>query len=136
MPIDDTLTISIDLDQAEVTLVVGILQRAADECRATSPSDVTTDQDAGITLGQLTARWTDIAERELHCAVVNLHGERLFTVPLTSEGWYQVRAALSACVAQLSGELDDSTPADAPDRKRMYRALHLAHKIAEATNDR
>ncbi|QEV19333.1 hypothetical protein [Streptomyces alboniger] len=136
MPLDDTLTISIDLDQDEVTLVVGILQRAADECRAAAPSDVTADQYTGITLGQLTARWTDIAERELHCAVVNLHGERLFTVPLTAEGWYQVRAALSACVAQLSGELDDSVPADTPVRERMYRALHLAHKIAEATNDR
>ncbi len=136
MPIDDTLTILIDLDQDEVTLVVGILQHAADECRAAAPSDVATDDDTGITLGRLTARWTDIAERELHCAVVNLHGERLFTVPLTAEGWYQVRAALSACVAQLSGALDDSVHAGDPDRERMYRALHLAHKIAEATNDR
>ncbi|MGW1324856.1 hypothetical protein ACWD64_20225 [Streptomyces antibioticus] len=136
MPIDDTLTISIDLAQDEVTLVVGVLQRAADECRAAAPSDTTGDQQTGITLGRLTAHWTDIAEHELHCAVVKLHGERLFTVPLTAEGWYQVRAALSACVAQLSGELDDSTPADAPDLERMYRALHLAHKIAETTNDR
>ncbi|MEU1408443.1 hypothetical protein ABZ471_40160 [Streptomyces sp. NPDC005728] len=136
MPIDDTVTISIDLDQDEVTLVVGVLQNAAHACRAAAPSDARTDQYAGITLGRLTARWTDIAERELHCAVVKLHGERLFTVPLTAEAWYQVRAALSACVAQLSGHLDDSAPADAPDRERMYRALHLAHKIAEATNDR
>ncbi|MFF6907256.1 hypothetical protein ACFY9Q_15070 [Streptomyces sp. NPDC012389] len=136
MPIDDTLTISIDLDQNEVSLVVGVLQRAADDCRAAAPSPAATDQHDGITLGRLTARWIDIAEHELHCAVVKLHGERLFTVPLTSEGWYQVRAALSACVAQLSGELDGKSSADAPAREQMRRALHLAHKIAEATNER
>ncbi|WP_432004655.1 hypothetical protein [Streptomyces parvus] len=114
MPTNDTFAISIDLDQSEVSLVVGVLQRAADECRAAAPSLAPTDQYDGITLGRLTAHWIDIAERELHCAVVKLHGERLFTVPLTSEGWYQVRAALSACVAQLCGELKGSSPADAP----------------------
>ncbi|MEK9519617.1 hypothetical protein MIU24_09425 [Streptomyces venezuelae] len=136
MPTNDSFAISIDLDQNEVSLVVGVLQHAADECRAAAPSPAATDQHDGITLGRLTARWTDIAEHELHCAVVKLHGERLFTVPLTSEGWYQVRAALSACVAQLSGELKGSSPVDAPARNRMRHALHLAHKIAEATNER
>ncbi|MBP8536857.1 hypothetical protein [Streptomyces sp. MK37H] len=136
MPIDDSFTTSIDLDQNEVTLIVGVLQQAAERCRAIDPSNAATDQRTGITLGRLTAQWTDIAERELHCAVVKFRGERLFTVPLTSEGWYQVRAALSACVAQLSSELENSSQADDPDRNRMYRALHLVHKIAEAANDR
>ncbi|PSJ29633.1 hypothetical protein B7P34_06110 [Streptosporangium nondiastaticum] len=136
MPIDDTLTVSIDLAQDEVILIVGVLQQAAEGCRAVAPSEATTDEHTGVTLGRLTAHWTDIAERELHCVVVKLHGERLFTVTLSPESWYQVRAALSACVAQLSGELDDSTPTGASNRKRMYNALHLAHKIAEAANDR
>ncbi|WP_432097281.1 hypothetical protein [Streptomyces sp. bgisy100] len=136
MPIDDALTIAIDLDQEEVTLVVGVLQQAAEECRAATPADTPTSQHTCVTLGRLTAHWTEIADHELHCAIVRLHGERLFAVPLTSESWYQVRAALSACVAQLSAELDDSTPVGAPHQVRMYRALHLAHKIAEATNDR
>ncbi|MGA5038201.1 hypothetical protein ACPCA8_14215 [Streptomyces capoamus] len=137
VPTDDILTVSIDLDQDEVTLIVGVLQRAAEDCHAAASLEVSpASQRAGITLGRLTAHWTDIAEREQHCTVVKLRGERLFTVSLTSEGWYQVRAALSDCVAQLSGELDEATPVDHPDQERMYRALYLVHKIAEATNDR
>ncbi|MEU9163834.1 hypothetical protein AB0D29_26640 [Streptomyces sp. NPDC048424] len=132
MPKDDTLTTSIALDQHEVTLIVGVLDRAAADCRAAAPPDTGSDQHTGVTLGRLTARWTEIAEHERHCDVVNLHGDRLFVVSLTAESWYQVRAALGACVAQLAVEREDN----AADQDRMARALVLADKIAGATNDR
>ncbi|MEU9718086.1 hypothetical protein [Streptomyces sp. NPDC047976] len=132
MPMDETRTTSINLDQDEVTLIAGLLDRAAHECRAAAPADTGAERNSGVTLGRLTARWAEIAERERHCGVVNINGARLFTVPLSAESWYQVRAALGACVAQLAVAPDDS-PAG---RSRMSRALHLASKIEEATSVR
>ncbi|MFD5420740.1 hypothetical protein ACFWJT_22280 [Streptomyces sp. NPDC127069] len=129
---DHTLTTSILLDQNEVTLIAGVLDQAAHECRAATPLDTGSGQNAGVTLGRLTARWTDIAERERHCSVVNLNGARLFTVPLSPESWYQVRAALSACVTELAVASDDP----AAGGNRMDRALRLARKIQEANHDR
>ncbi|MFD5619895.1 hypothetical protein [Streptomyces yangpuensis] len=131
MPKDDTRTTSIALDQAEVTLIAGVLDRAAADCRAAAPPETCAEHDIGVTLGRLTALWTEIAVHERHCDVVNLHGERLFSVQLTAESWYQVRAALAACVAQLAVE-----PGNAADQDRMARALRLAEKIDGATHGR
>ncbi|OKI00593.1 hypothetical protein A6A06_16590 [Streptomyces sp. CB02923] len=131
----DTITFPIPLDQAQVWLVAAVLQHAAEECHAVTPPEAPADQGAGITLGRLAAHWTDITEQELHCSVVNLHGERLYMVPLTLEGWYQVRAALSEHAAQLS-RTPGGTPAIHENRRRARQALLLADRITEATSDR
>ncbi|MET9828450.1 hypothetical protein ABZ078_03905 [Streptomyces sp. NPDC006385] len=131
----DIITFSIPLDQGEVGLVAAVLQRAADECRATPSPEPPSDQGSEITLGRLASHWAGIAEQELHCGIVNLHGERLYMVTLSPEGWYQVRAALSERAARLSLTPVD-TPAGREDRKQARRALLLVDRITGASSDR
>ncbi|MBD0694729.1 hypothetical protein [Streptomyces sp. CBMA123] len=135
MPSNDAMTILISLDQDEVALVTVVLLQAVDGCRAVTSPEAAARRGSGVTIGQLAAQWTEIAERELHCSVVNMNGERLFTVPLTPEGWYQVRAALSESAAQLSRPANGGEATVRANRDRARRALLLADRIVEATSE-
>ncbi|MEU6060334.1 hypothetical protein [Streptomyces sp. NPDC047097] len=119
---------SVPLDQKQVSLTASVLHQAALGCRAADASD---GDRSAVTLGRMAARWADIAEREEHCDVLSVHGERLYNVSLTSEEWYHVRAALSECAAQFKRGAADS-PAAQVDRQRARRALLLVNHIAEA----
>ncbi|WP_328955661.1 hypothetical protein [Kitasatospora purpeofusca] len=126
----------IPLDQAQVNLVAAVLQQAAWDCRSPIEQVVPDSSDGpnrGITLGRLAARWTRIVEREEHCDVININGERLYVVPLSLEGWYQVRAALSEHAARLSLKLPDS-PESRENRRRARQALLLVDRIKEAVH--
>ncbi|MEV7289704.1 hypothetical protein AB0O01_35010 [Streptomyces sp. NPDC093252] len=128
---DTTRQHAIPLDQTQVSLTASVLHQAAVDCRATgATSRSRSDRSAG-TLGHLAARWASIAEREQHCDVVNIHGERLYNVPLTTEEWYHVRAALAEFAARFIRVTGDS-PAAHVDRLRARRALLLSDRITEA----
>jgi hypothetical protein len=120
------------LDQTQVSLVAGVLHHAAQDCRAADTPEAPENDGSVITLGGMARRWTAIAEREEYCDVINVHGERLYNVSLTLEGWYQVRAALSQYAARLT-RFPPRTAAARDDRGRAQQALLLAHRITEAT---
>ncbi|MFD4396686.1 hypothetical protein [Kitasatospora sp. NPDC058478] len=125
----------IPLDQSQVNLVAAVLQQAVWDCRPPAERATHDGQDCGITLGRLAGHWTGIAEREEHCDVINVNGERLYVVSLSLEGWYQVRAALSEHAARLSLKLSDN-PESRENRRRVRRALLLVDRIKEAIHGR
>ncbi|MFF5719879.1 hypothetical protein [Streptomyces buecherae] len=120
----------IPLDQAQVSLVAAVLHRAAQDCRAVDAPGIPADDRSVVTLGRMAARWAAIAEREEHCDVVNVHGERLYNVSLTLEEWYQVRAALSEYAARLT-RTPGNPPSTHENRKQATRALLLVDRITE-----
>lgn len=121
----------IPLDQAQVSLVTAVLHRAARECQAVDMPGIPTDDLSVFTLGRMAARWAAISEREEHCDVVNVHGERLYSVPLTMEGWYQVRAALSEYATRLTRAAGNPAfPRE--DHRQATRALLLVDRITES----
>ncbi|MGW2598904.1 hypothetical protein [Streptomyces klenkii] len=122
---------SIPLDQTQVILTASVLHQAALDCRATDAANVSEDNRSVVTLGRMAARWAAIAEREEHCDVINIHGERLYDVSLTSEEWYHVRAALSEHAARLRRTAGGS-PTAQMDHQRARRALLLVDRITEA----
>ncbi|MET8828477.1 hypothetical protein ABZX40_22755 [Streptomyces sp. NPDC004610] len=121
----------IALDQAQVSLTASVLHQAAVDYRATGTASHSQNDRSAGTLGQMAARWAAIAEREKHCDVVSIHGERLYNVPLTAEEWYHVRAALTEYAARFIRVVGDS-PAAHVDRLRARRALILSDRITEA----
>ncbi|MER5631168.1 hypothetical protein [Streptomyces nitrosporeus] len=127
---ETTNTFFIPLDQAQVSLVTAVLHRAARDCRAVDVPGIPTDDRSAITLGRMVARWAAISEREEHCDVVNIHSERLYSVPLTLEGWYQVRAALSEYAARLTRAAGNPPP-PRENHRQATRALLLVDRITE-----
>ncbi|THA31758.1 hypothetical protein E6R18_15595 [Streptomyces sp. A1277] len=127
---ETTNTFFIPLDQAQVSLVTAVLHRAARDCRAVDVPGTSTDDRSVVTLGRMAARWAAISEREEHCEVVNVHGERLYSVPLTLEGWYQTRAALSEYAAHLT-RAAGNPPSPRENRRQATRALLLVDRITE-----
>ncbi|WP_190120973.1 hypothetical protein [Streptomyces inusitatus] len=121
----------IPLDQEQVSLVAAVLHRAAQDCRALDAPEIPAGDRSVVTLGRMAARWAAIAEREEHCDVVNVHGERLYNVSLSLEEWYQVRAALSEYAARLTRALRNP-PSAREDRRRARQALLLVDRITEA----
>ncbi|MEW2163476.1 hypothetical protein AB0912_10805 [Streptomyces sp. NPDC007084] len=120
----------IPLDQAQVSLVATVLHQAAQDCRAVDAPEIPEDNRSVVTLGRVAARWAAIAERDEHCDVINVHGERLYNVSLTLEEWYQVRAALSEFAAQLT-RAPGNPPSTHENRKQATRALRLVDRITE-----
>lgn len=131
---DTTGHFFIPLDQVQVSLVAAVLHQAAEGCRAVDAPMIPADDRSVVTLGRMATRWGAIAEREEHCDVVNVNGERLYSVPLTLEEWYQVRAALSEYAARLTRVMGN-TPTAREDRRRAARALLLVDRITEVTHD-
>ncbi|AXI78781.1 hypothetical protein [Peterkaempfera bronchialis] len=131
----ETIDHPIPLDQSQVNLVAAVLQQAVWDCRPPAEQAAHDGRDDGITLGRLAAHWTGIAEREEHCDVINVNGERLYVVPLSLEGWYQVRAALSEHATRLSLKPSDN-PESRENRRRARQALLLVDRIKEAIHER
>ncbi|MGC5365369.1 hypothetical protein ACPXCE_27470 [Streptomyces sp. DT24] len=127
---ETTNTFFIPLDQAQVSLVTAVLHRTARDCRAVDVPGISTDDRSVVTLGGMAARWAAISEREEHCEVVNVHGERLYSVPLTLEGWYQARAALSEYAARLT-RAGGNPPSPRANHRQATRALLLVDRITE-----
>lgn len=127
---ETTNTFFIPLDQAQVSLVASVLNRAARDCRAVDVPGIPTNDRSVVTLGRMAARWAAISEREEHCDVVNVHGERLYSVSLTLEEWYQARAALSEYAARLTRTAGDA-PSPQENRRHATRALLLVDRITE-----
>ncbi|NEC42929.1 hypothetical protein [Streptomyces sp. SID8016] len=123
-------TFFIPLDQAQVSLVTAVLHRAARDCRAVGVPGISTDDRSVVTLGGMAARWAAISEREEYCEVVNVHGERLYSVPLTLEEWYQARAALSEYAARLTRTTGDAS-SQRENHRQATRALLLVDRITE-----
>ncbi|MFE2599604.1 MULTISPECIES: hypothetical protein [unclassified Streptomyces] len=123
----------IPLDQVQVSLVAAVLHQAAEDCQAVDTPEIPADNRTVVTLGRMAARWAAIAEREEHCDVVNIHGERLYNVSLTLEEWYQVRAALSEHATRLT-RTSGNSPTAHENHRRARRALLLADRITEVTS--
>ncbi|MFF1416119.1 hypothetical protein [Streptomyces sp. NPDC058280] len=123
----------IPLDQVQVSLVAAVLHQAAEDCRAVDTPEILADDRTVVTLGRMATRWAAIAEREEHCDVVNIHGERLYNVSLTLEGWYQVRAALSEYAARLT-RTPGNPPTARENHRRATHALLLVDRITEVTS--
>ncbi|MFE2108884.1 hypothetical protein ACFXAF_23890 [Kitasatospora sp. NPDC059463] len=121
---------AVPLDQSQVNLVAAVLQQVLWDCRPLADQD---GRDLGVTLGRLAAHWTGIAEREEHCDVINVNGERLYVVSLSLEGWYQVRAALSEYTTRLPLKPFGS-PETRENRRRVRQALLLVDRIKEAVH--
>ncbi|GHB01474.1 hypothetical protein ACIQRS_26740 [Streptomyces termitum] len=127
---ETTNTFFIPLDQAQVSLVAAVLHRAARDCRAVEAPGISANDRSVVTLGRMAARWAAISEREEHCDVVSLHGDRLYGVSLTPEEWYQVRAALSEYAARLTRAVGNP-PSPHENRRQATRALLLVDRITE-----
>ncbi|WP_406199021.1 hypothetical protein OH807_15870 [Kitasatospora sp. NBC_01560] len=79
----------VSLITGEVESISEVMGRAAEDCQAAGPPAGLCD---AVTLGNLARRWAEIAEQDLHCTVVNVHGDRLYAVTLTMEAWGQTCA--------------------------------------------
>ncbi|WP_018547229.1 hypothetical protein [Streptomyces sp. LaPpAH-108] len=125
---------SIPLDQTQVSLTASVMHQAALDCRATDTPDASMDDRSMVTFGRMAALWAAIAEREKHCDVVNIHGDRLYNISLTAEEWYHVRAALSEHAARKT-RVAGHSPTARTDRHSARRALLLVDLITEAIAD-